>query len=44
MAHFDTVDPLRTRRTQQYDSFAVLTTLPNCTHEKQAYLTTSGKD
>jgi len=39
MAHFDVISPLRTHRTSQYDSFAVLEITPNCTHAKRSPLT-----
>ncbi|GEM_PF-6877912 len=32
MAHFDVISALRTHRTTEYGSFAVLDISPNCTH------------
>jgi hypothetical protein len=36
MAHFDAKSPLRTHRTFEYGSLAVLNFVPNCTHVRNS--------
>ena len=43
MAHFDVLLPLRTHRTNQYGSFTVLTSAPNCTHVQNSSIISLSK-